>query len=1371
MRDILDSIYEKVQKNPDLEESEVKDIFVDEGFFQSLNYEGFGIDIRSEKYIVGKKRPDYFCRDEHGNIIFVIEFKKPSLSEDLNSHRKQLWEQYVVPLRANFGILTDGNEIILYKRKENDDYKKIFRDELNNIFQDQVSKLKKLSKPILKYDSKEKIKDYLDKLETVSVGQVQDGEKVGENEFLESFRLEKGTIVHKLLEKTYELLEYYLNKNEDNFPKDAYEFWKEYYAMESKNINWYSLPKEWREIAGEAKNMQKIIFCVETLQSFIGRLMLAKSCEDYDFPTIDIKQFLLEKTTSYRKKIPLISYLISGDKLLNKMREELVESVFEEDLYYWWITPARDREASTPKELYNLSIAPEVEHFCEALVGIFIGICRFDFSDLKGDLLGDLYQNYFSPEIRKALGEFYTPPSISRYIIDSIDYSNNVGNKRLIDDSCGSGTFLVEALNRYKDEIASGSTPVDWGEELKNLCEKSRIVGLDIHPFAVVLAQIRFMIEILPEYKKGVQQSDLVLRRLPIYRTDSLIDESKITESVQTTLTTSFEGDTIDFTMPLPIRKGGTFQDMSFELPSFKYVQSETQPSGISNKQDYFSSLLAVFDAVKDYRNKGIYEIEKENLKNYFESYFSRQKNIKQISLTFLKTANEFLEKVKELQEKYNDGRLLKLIEDVVLGVIIKNYIKYDYVVGNPPWVSKHSRFSGEDQDRRMKNLYLSAWKETDMYLQFMERGLQMLRKGGKLGYIVSNRYLYAMAGKEIRALLAKNKIMDLVDFTDYPIFEEATNYSSIICVEKEVENDDWTSFIENRKFVNNYKIKAARVKDWSGDISSLMDILQKRKSRDTVDIFDIDSNFYTEKVLLEENKDKVKLIENEVKLTFSNKKIKLSEKLPYVDIWPVCPKNEIDLINKIEEGMDKRLGDERIIRDNKVEKLDNLVGDEIHVGIQTSGDGIYVVNPITPISMDKLKELKTLTVNPKTDTIQKEFTVETDMLKVDIGGRNVKRWLPDWNDRLVFIPYIPEKNRARLLAPNELKKEYPNTYEYFCDKEVLKVMCEESTERKKLISSLAAKFNLIGKEEDYSQIELSDKQYKKLSEKLYKNNDMITNFDDDYWWYRFMRRQNIESLPLPKVLSVHPTQYNKLCFDEKGIMANHNASVFSVMLPEDDKYEIAAILNSSVVEFYHKHFARQHKGGAYSYIENDISKWPIAYPNQERKEELRKYVKKILKIKNIEMRIKNFPGPYIAKYYEEGEEFLEIEYTPSKDIECNPSIQSNLENDRFVNITGDIKLRDSSISTKEKAKYVCNYFKNKKLEKNNNYTIPIPRKNELVKDILNEYNEDLKTLKNSNINKIEEYINQSVYELFNITDGDEIKIIKDYNSQYKKKK
>ncbi|GAH02188.1 unnamed protein product, partial [marine sediment metagenome] len=60
-----------------------------------------------------------------------------------------------------------------------------------------------------------------------------------------------------------------------------------------------------------------------------------------------------------------------------------------------------------------------------------------------------------------------------------------------------------------------------WAYVLRNLCNSPKIIGLDIHPFAVLISQVRFMLEIMPYYKKAIDEEKALvmksLQRLPIF--------------------------------------------------------------------------------------------------------------------------------------------------------------------------------------------------------------------------------------------------------------------------------------------------------------------------------------------------------------------------------------------------------------------------------------------------------------------------------------------------------------------------------------------------------------------------------------------------------------------------------------------------------------------------------------------------------------------------------------------------------------------------------------------------------------------------------------------------------------------------------------
>ncbi len=66
-----------------------------------------------------------------------------------------------------------------------------------------------------------------------------------------------------------------------------------------------------------------------------------------------------------------------------------------------------------------------------------------------GDLLKPLYESLFPRAVRHALGEFYTPAWLAEHVLDQVGYCGQP-EARLLDPTCGSGTFLLAALRRWR---------------------------------------------------------------------------------------------------------------------------------------------------------------------------------------------------------------------------------------------------------------------------------------------------------------------------------------------------------------------------------------------------------------------------------------------------------------------------------------------------------------------------------------------------------------------------------------------------------------------------------------------------------------------------------------------------------------------------------------------------------------------------------------------------------------------------------------------------------------------------------------------------------------------------------------------------------
>jgi tRNA1(Val) A37 N6-methylase TrmN6 len=110
---------------------------------------------------------------------------------------------------------------------------------------------------------------------------------------------------------------------------------------------------------------------------------------------------------------------------------------------------------------------------------------------------------------------------------------------------------------------------------------------------------------------------------------------------------------------------------------------------------------------------------------------------------------------------------------------------KFDYVVGNPPYV----RIQNIPEDKRQ---YLKSWSmvngDSDLYIAFIELAFFLLKSDGRLGFITPNSYLKNKSTINLLNWLIDNrKIVELIDFEGYQIFgKKATTYTSILIASNE---------------------------------------------------------------------------------------------------------------------------------------------------------------------------------------------------------------------------------------------------------------------------------------------------------------------------------------------------------------------------------------------------------------------------------------------------------------------------------------------------------------------------------------------------------------------------------------------------------
>lgn len=104
----------------------------------------------------------------------------------------------------------------------------------------------------------------------------------------------------------------------------------------------------------------------------------------------------------------------------------------------------------------------------------------------------------------------------------------------------------------------------------------------------------------------------------------------------------------------------------------------------------------------------------------------------------------------------------------------------FDFVVGNPPYVRQE--LIPNELLATYRQRYSTLYNRADLYVPFIERGLNLLSSDGKLCYICSDRWMKCAYGKPLRGMVAKGFHLDaFVDMVDTPAFQsEVIAYPAI---------------------------------------------------------------------------------------------------------------------------------------------------------------------------------------------------------------------------------------------------------------------------------------------------------------------------------------------------------------------------------------------------------------------------------------------------------------------------------------------------------------------------------------------------------------------------------------------------------------
>jgi len=384
------------------------------------------------------------------------------------------------------------------------------------------------------------------------------------------------------------------------------------------------------------------------------------------------------------------------------------------------------------------------------------------------DLFKKLYHYLLPREIRHNLGEYYTPDWLAQRLLTQVDsefftadphknerkLSEKLLNLRWLDPACGSGTFLVLIIARMKwlrQELFVSET------ELLNAILRN-VVGFDLNPLAVLTARVNYLLAIadLLPYCKGEVT-------IPVYLADSV--------------RTPVMGETL-------------FSERAYEFPTA--VGTFSVPAVLCTKEhfDRFCNILE--DSVRAQINP-----------DAFVSRVEKELNLPKLEQKAAYQTKEVYKKILELHRQGMNGLWARLLKNNFAPLTVG---KFDYIVGNPPWVNWEHLPDGYRQAIKpiweryglfphggMDTILGKGKKDISMLMTFtVTDGL--LRAGGKLGFVITqSAFKTAGAGQGFRQFRIPQpngkfvplKVLHVDDMVSLQPFEGASNRTAVMVLEK----------------------------------------------------------------------------------------------------------------------------------------------------------------------------------------------------------------------------------------------------------------------------------------------------------------------------------------------------------------------------------------------------------------------------------------------------------------------------------------------------------------------------------------------------------------------------------------------------------
>ena len=285
---------------------------------------------------------------------------------------------------------------------------------------------------------------------------------------------------------------------------------------------------------------------------------------------------------------------------------------------------------------------------------------RFDWTQNPTEVAPTLYQNVITQEERKRLGEYYTPRWLAQEITETV--VDAPLDQRVLDPSCGSGTFIETAVNR----ILNHAGELTATETLRKLQEN--VVGIDIHPVAVQLAKATWVMAAAKTIRAARKEDpDSGTVSAPIYLGDSMqlrYDTGTLTASqsieLETKETLPGQMEPITFSIPKELARQQTEIDQLISEMATNIDEGQDPERVADNYQmtdECRKSITAVAALMKELHAAGRNHVWAYYIRNMIRPAVIAEQKVDRIIgnppwLTYGQSADIIRQELKDMSEK-----------------------------------------------------------------------------------------------------------------------------------------------------------------------------------------------------------------------------------------------------------------------------------------------------------------------------------------------------------------------------------------------------------------------------------------------------------------------------------------------------------------------------------------------------------------------------------------------------------------------------------------------------------------------------------------------------------------------------------------------